>query len=160
MRRPWSGYLIASCIPPGQWLGAIPATARLRSDQERDQRLTVGVSLIKTLTDISVLCVFFDSVLVCGALFDTAFHEVLITCLLVVRWFWQEGQAKKETRATRTASKPFLIAHVWVSQFAKIIKNTREKRHVQPFCVVCWSLFSPLRPDVFKDAFKCFPSYQ
>ena len=40
---------------------------------------------------------FFDSFLVCGAPFDTAFHEVLITCLLVVRWFWQDGQAKKET---------------------------------------------------------------
>ena len=61
----------------------------------------------------------------CGAPFDTVFHEMLVTCLLVLGLFWPEGEAKKENKATRTASKPFLIAPAWGSQFPEILKNTR-----------------------------------
>ena len=60
--------------------------------------------------------VFFDSVLVCGALFDTAFHEVLITCLLVVRWFVLARRASQEgNKGNQDGFEAILIAYVWVS---------------------------------------------
>ena len=67
----------------------------------------------------------------------------------------QEGN-----KGNQDGFEAILIAHVWAPQFAKMLKNIKGKLHFEPFCVVCWSLFSPLRPDVFKDAFKCFPAYQ
>ena len=77
----------------------------------------------------------------CVVRFLTQRSEVLITCLLVVRWFWQKGQAKKETRATRTASKPFWSLMFGCRNLRKSFKTLGKNYILSPFALCVEACF-------------------